>query len=108
MARSTFATETADAVASAGLERPEPFCQVRSFLADLGLERTLVRAGEEIVVPAIDVPDALLRFIVPVMLLIMAVRFAIRGLASIGSSITGAPDPDRTSEPSPGAMPEGG
>ena len=85
---------TADAIEQAGLERPDTFCQFRAMLAQLGLERTVVRDGVEVTVPAIDVPDALLRFVVPVMLLVMSIRFVLRGLGTFArSSPDGEADP---------------
>ncbi len=72
-----------DALAEASLDRPDLFCGVRSALANIGLTREMVRGGETLTVPAIDVPEALLRFVVPSMLLVMSARFVARGLEAI-------------------------
>jgi TRAP-type C4-dicarboxylate transport system permease small subunit len=86
-------------LSAADLSRPDVFCAVRSFFADMGLVRTVTRAGEEVVVPVIDVGDAILRFVVPAMLLVMAVRFLAQGIAAFIKIRHGAGEGNRAPRP---------
>jgi TRAP-type C4-dicarboxylate transport system permease small subunit len=95
-------------LAAVELSRPDLLCVFRSFTAGLGLEHTVLRSGEEVTVPVIDVFSGILRFVVPVMLLLMAVRFLAHGIGTfmeiargygVGTRAKGAPEPP---PPNPG------
>jgi TRAP-type C4-dicarboxylate transport system permease small subunit len=98
-------------LAALDMSRPWFLCAFRSFTANIGLEHTVLRGGEEVTVPIIDVTSGILRFVVPVMLLVMAVRFLAHGIGTfmeiakghgVGKRAPGAPE---TPPPNP-AVPE--
>lgn len=68
-------------LAETELSRPGWFCRLRDGLGWLGITRTETLAQGAIRLPAIDVPEAMFRFVAPVMLLLMAVRFGIQGVS---------------------------
>ncbi|MEM9191320.1 MAG: TRAP transporter small permease [Myxococcota bacterium] len=76
-----------------GLARPDVFCGFREMFTNLGLVRDVTHAGETIQVPAIDTPDAILRFIVPTMLLWMAVRFGGKAVQAVVKFAKGEVEP---------------